>query len=158
MDAREQALQQALVREDHQPLLSLTELADRSGISLPVLEILAREGLLVPRVTEPEPRYQAGDADAVAAGLEMVSVGLPIGELLEVARLADEAMRPVAEAAVDTFARFVSDPVEGSAATTDEAAARLVAAFETILPAAGRLVAHHFERLLVDTARRRLAE
>jgi hypothetical protein len=98
------------------------------------------------------------DAEAVKAGLEMVSAGLPLAELLEVARRADEAMRPVAEAAVDTFVRFVSDPVEGTARSQEEAAARLVEAFETMLPAAGRLVSHHFQRLLVDSARRRLSE
>lgn len=158
MDARDQALQHALVAGDGEPLLTLSELADRSGLSLPLLEVLEREGLLVPRVTEPTALYQAGDAEAVQAGLEMVAAGLPIAELLDVARLADDAMRPVAEAAVDTFVRFVSDPVEGAAGTEEEAAARLVAAFDAMLPAAGRLVAHHFERLLVDSARRRLEE
>jgi hypothetical protein len=156
MDARDQALQHALVTGADDPLLALPELASQSGLSLSLLEALAREGLLVARVESPTPLYQAGDAEAVKAGLELVSAGLPLAELLEVARRADEAMRPVAESAVDTFVRFVSDPVEGAARSDEEATARLVEAFETMLPAAGRLVAHHFQRLLVDSARRRL--
>lgn len=156
MDARDQALHQALQTEDNDPLLTLSELAEQSGLSLPLLEALARQGLLVPRTETDEARYQAGDAEAVKAGLDMVSAGLPLAELLEVARQADEAMRPVAETAVDTFVRFVRDPVEGTAVSDEEATARLMQAFETMLPAAGRLVSHHFQRLLVDGARRRL--
>lgn len=156
MDPRDRALHRALVGEEREDLLTLSELAERSGLSLPLLEALAREGLLVPRIDDDDPRYHAGDAEAVRAGLDMVSAGLPLAELLDVARRADEAMRPVAEAAVDTFVRFVSDPVEGSSRDDDEAAERMVGAFETMLPAAGRLVAHHFQRLLVDAARRRL--
>lgn len=156
MDARNQALHHALGTEEGDPLLTLSELAELSDLSLPLLEALAREGLLVPRAETPEARYQAGDAEAVKAGLDMVAAGLPLAELLEVARRADEAMRPVAEAAVDTFVRFVRDPMEGNALSNEEATARLVQAFETMLPAAGRLVSHHFQRLLVDGARRRL--
>lgn len=156
MDPRDVALRKALVLDDQQSLHSLPELADIAGLSLPLLEVLAREGLFLPRVEDPEPLYHLDDAEAVRAGLDLVEAGLPLGELLEVARRADEAMRPVAEAAVDAFVRFVSDPVQGTAPSADEAAARLVTSFETMLPAARRLVGHHFQRLLIEGARRRL--
>lgn len=156
MDSRDTALRRALIDDEHDQLMTLPDLAERSQLSLPLLEALAREGLLVPRGDESDRCYHPGDADAVRAGLEMVSAGLPLAELLDVARRADEAMRPVAESAVDAFVRFVGDPVEGTSATDEEAVGRMVAAFETMLPAAGRLVSHHFQRLLVDVARRRL--
>ncbi len=156
MDPRDLALSRALLPDDEASLLPLPILADRANLSLPLLEALAREGLLLPRRTAPEPLYHLDDAEAVRAGLDLVSAGLPLGELLEVARLADEAMRPVAATAVDAFGRFVSDPVEGAADSDEEAAGRLVTAFESMLPAAGRLVAHHFQRLLVEAARSRL--
>jgi hypothetical protein len=156
MDPRDRALRRALLDEETGELLTLPQLAARAGLSLPLLETLAREGLLLPHVPGPEPRYRSDDAEAVAAGLDLVGAGLPLAELLEVARRADEAMRPVADMAVDTFVRFVSDPVENASADEEEATERMVQAFETMLPAAGRLVAHHFRRLLVDAARRRL--
>lgn len=156
MDPRDAALHQALAPDTAGSLHTLTELADRTGLSPALLEALTREGLLIPRVEDPEPLYHLDDAEAVRAGLELVEVGLPLAELLEVARRADEAMRPVAEAAVDAFVRFVSDPVEGTAPSEEEATARLVDAFETMLPAARRLIGHHFQRLLVEDARRRL--
>ena len=156
MDPRDLALNRALVPDDETALLTLPDLAKRSGLSLPLLEAVAREGLLLPRRSAPEPMYHPDDAAAVRAGLDLVDAGLPLGELLGVARQADEAMRPVANAAVEAFVRFVSDPVEGTAQTNEEAAARLVTAFESMLPAAGRLVAHHFQRLLLEAARERL--
>lgn len=156
MDPRDLALNRALVPDDETTLLTLPDLAERSGLSIPLLEAVAREGLLLPRRSVPEPLYHPDDAAAVRAGLDLVDAGLPLAELLGVARRADEAMRPVATAAVDAFVRFVSDPVEGTAASDEEAAGRLVTAFESMLPAAGRLVAHHFQRLLLEAARERL--
>lgn len=156
MTAPDETIREALDGAATEDLLTLPELAESAGLSLPLLEAIAREGLLVPRTDEVVPRYQAGDAEAVKAGLDMVEAGLPLAELFEVARQADQAMRPVAETAVDTFVRFVSDPVEGTSRSPEEAEARLMEAFETMLPAAGRLVAHHFQRLLLEGARRRL--
>lgn len=158
MDPRDMALHRALTPSEEDSLHTLAQLAHRTGLSPTVLEALAREGLLIPRVEEPEPRYHLDDAEAVRAGLELVEAGLPLAELLEVARKADEAMRPVARAAVDVFARFVSDPLEGASPSGEETASRLVAAFEVMLPAARRLIGHHFQRLLLEDARRRLRD
>lgn len=156
MDPRDAALRRALAPDDEGSLHTLPELAEETGLSPAVLEVLTREGLLIPRVDQPEPLYHLDDAEAVRAGLELVESGLPLAELLEVARRADEAMRPVAQAAVDAFVRFVSDPVEGTAPSEEEAAARLVDAFERMLPAARRLIGHHFQQLLIEDARSRL--
>lgn len=156
MDPRDHALRQALKQEPETDLLTIEELAAQTGLSLPLLEALAREGLLVPSGERTSDRYRLDDAEAVRAGLEMVAAGLPLAELLEVARQTDQAMRPVAEAAVDIFVRYVTDPAWGSASSSEEAAEKMVDAFEVMLPAAARLVAHHFQRLLVDEARRRL--
>lgn len=156
MNPRDQALQRALGGDD-ESLLTLEELAEDSGLSLNLLEALEREGLLVSR-DDDDRVYHPADAEAVRAGLDLVSAGLPLAELLAVARMADDAMRPVAIEAVNTFVRFVSDPVEGSSESDDEIAQRLTDAFEKMLPATGRLVAHHFQRLLVESARQRVSD
>lgn len=159
MDPRDAALHAALGPGDEQDSLhTLGELAESTGLSPTLLEALARQGLLLPRREDPEPLFHLDDADAIRAGLELVEAGLPLAELLEVARLADRAMRPLAQAAVDAFVRFVSDPVEGTAPSEQEAATRLVEAFETMLPATRRLIGHHFQRLLLEDARRRLGD
>ena len=155
LDPWDQALLDAMDQEGA-TLLTLEELAHQSGISLPVLEALARERFLIPSTTNGEPRYSATVTDAIGAGMSLVEQGLPLGELLDLARAMDVAMRPVAERAVEVFARFVRDSVEANAGSETDAADRLVEAFRSMLPATGELVAHHFRELLVADARRRL--
>jgi DNA-binding transcriptional MerR regulator len=137
--------------------LDLAGLAERTGMSLVVLEAAEREGLLVPRGDGDRP-YTAADAEAVQAGLALLSAGVPLSELLALARRQDEAMREIAEHAVDLFARYVRDPIRGSAASDEEASAQMVAALHAMLPAAGAVVAHHFRRRLLAAARARIEE
>jgi hypothetical protein len=138
--------------EDPGELVTLEALADRTGLSLPLLQAVAREGLLIAQTEDP-PRYRVADAEAVRAGLELVEAGLPLGELLDLARRTDEAMRPIAEHAVDLFVRFVRDPVLGTSDSDEEASGRLVAAFQSMLPATEQLVGLHFRELLLAAAR-----
>jgi DNA-binding transcriptional MerR regulator len=150
------ALAAALTGDSRDPEeLTLAQLAERTGVSVPILQALEREGLLVPRLADDEPRYTAADAEAVRAGMTLLETGVPLGELLDLARRHDEAMSAVAEHAVDLFVRFVRDPVRGTAADEQEAAARLLAAFDDMLPAATTLVAHHFRRAVLAAAQAR---
>lgn len=138
------------------PLLTADELAARTGVSPELLAAMEREGLLIPRRQEDgQPHYTAGDAEAVSAGLELLDAGVPLGELLDLARRYDQAMRAIADDAVELFARFVRDPIQGSAASEQEASERLVTAFRRMLPATSAVVAHHFRRLLIDRAQAR---
>lgn len=136
--------------------LTLDALAERTGVSPALLQAIEREGLLVPRETDDGPVYTEDDAAAVAAGLQLLEAGLPLGELLALAREHDAAMRPVAQKAVDLFVRFVRDPIRGAAPDETEAAAKLTEAFATMLPATGALVGSHFRRLLIAEAQARL--
>ena len=108
--------------DDRGSLETLEELAHSSGISEPLLEALAREGLLLPRTTDGEPRFSRRDADTVRAGLALVSAGLPLAELMTLARDMDDVMRPMAERAIEVFARYVRDSVEAGAASDADAA------------------------------------
>lgn len=158
LDAPDAALAAALARQDAGAggtLLTLDEVAEAAGVVPAVVEALVREGLLAPRASDPD-RWSASDAEAVRDGLALVEAGVPLGEVLELARLTDEGLRNVAEKAVDTFLAFVRDPVRGTTDDDDDAATRLVDAFDTMLPATGRLLASHFERLVVEAARDRL--
>jgi DNA-binding transcriptional MerR regulator len=142
--------------EEDGDLLTLDELAQRAQAPRPLLHVIERSGLLVPRMVDGKRRYSAADAAAVRAGLALVEAGVPLGDLLDLARRHDVAMRGIAEQAVDLFARFVRDPIHGSARSDLEASERLVAAFRDMLPAVSTIVAHHFRRLLVAAARARL--
>lgn len=155
LDPWDRALLDAVDGADE--LATLDELAARAEVSLPLLEALARGGLLIPKATDPD-RYDPGEADAVSAGLQLVEAGLPLAELMNLARQMDEAMRPIAAQAVEVFATFVRDSVEATAESDVDAAARLVEAFRTMLPATSRLVGHHFRGLLLAQARARMTE
>lgn len=163
LDASDEALAAALAgplpdEGSPGPLLSAAELSERTGAPPALLEAMERERLLLPRRRDGEPRYTAGDAYAVTAGMTLVEAGVPLGELLELARRYDRAMRGIADDAVELFARFVRDPIQGSAPSEQEASERVVTAFRTMLPATSAVVAHHFRRLLVDRAQARFEQ
>lgn len=160
VDAPEQALAAALSQSlpgESEERLTLEQLAERTGVSLTLLEAIAREGLLLPRSDNPEAPFTAADADAVKAGLALLEAGVPLSELLALAREHDEAMRALANRAVDLFARYVVDPIRGTTESEAEAAERMVAALQAMLPAASAVVAHHIGRRLVAAARERIS-
>lgn len=136
--------------------LTLPELAERSGVPAALLEAVAREGLLVARVHDGEERYTTGDVEIVAAGLRLLEAGLPLPELLALARDHHDATRAIAEQAVELFDAHVRHAIRASDTPADEKAERLVAAFREMLPAVTALVAHHFRRVLLEVAREHL--
>jgi len=135
-------------------LMSLKQLAAHTGVSETLLEAIARTGLLFSDAGEAG--YTSADADAVRAGLKLLEAGLPLSELLDLARRHDTAMTAIAEQAVDVFVRFVRDPLRASADADDSAAERIVESFNAMLPATAALVAHHFRRRLLQIARARM--
>jgi hypothetical protein len=149
----------AAVADDEDAPFDLEGLAAEVGATTALLGSIARAGLLLPHHLDADgvARYSRADADAVRAGLSLVDAGLPLGELLDLGRRTDAAVREVAEHAVDAFLRFVRDPVRGTAADDTEAAERLVTAYRVMLPATERLVAHHTRRRLLAAAIEQIA-
>jgi DNA-binding transcriptional MerR regulator len=136
--------------------LTLRELAARSGVPEALIESVVREGLLVPRRHEGDARFTSADVDIVAAGLRLLETGLPMPELLALARRHHEATRETAEGAVAMFDTYVREPLRDSDLSDDERADRLVEAFRVLLPSVTALVAHHFRRVLLEVAQEHL--
>ncbi|MFP4150041.1 MAG: hypothetical protein ACLFUG_11740 [Nitriliruptoraceae bacterium] len=159
LDAPDAALV-AAAADDERAVYDLAGLLAATGASEALLEAVARTGLLVPhhRAEDGTARYTEADADAVRAGLTLLEAGLPLGELLDLARHTDTAIRQVADHAVEAFLRFVRDRVRGTVSDDQEAAQRLVTAYEEMLPATERLVAHHLRRRLLHRATERVTE
>lgn len=159
-DATEQALAAALAGPlpgEADERLTMEELADRTGVSPTLLEVIEREGLLVSRSGDSTAPYTSSDVEAVKAGLALLEAGVPLSELLALAREHDAAMRALADRAVDLFARYVVDPIRGATESEAEAAERMVAALQSMLPAASAVVSHHIGRRLVSAAQERIA-
>lgn len=152
LDAADEALASVVSGPPDTETFTLEDLAGRSGIPVGLLRALAREQLLVPQQVGGEPRFTGADVEAAAAGLKLLEAGLPLPEVLDLARQHHLAMRAVAERAVGLFDTYVRRPLRESGRPDDEAAARLVEAFTTLLPATVGLVAYHFERTLLAVA------
>jgi DNA-binding transcriptional MerR regulator len=136
--------------------LTLDELAARSGVPEALIDSVVREGLLVPRRHEGDARFTTADVEIVAAGLRLLETGLPMPELLALARRHHAATRDIAEGAVAMFDAYVREPLRAADLPDDERADRLVEAFRVLLPAVTSLVAHHFERVLLEVAQEHL--
>jgi DNA-binding transcriptional MerR regulator len=136
--------------------LTLEELAERSGVPSALLDAVAREHLLVPRVHDGGARYTTADIAVVQQGLRLLEQGLPLPDLLALAREHHETTRDIAETAVALFDQYVRAPLRASDLPDDAKAERLVEAFRTLLPAITTLVAHHFRRVLLEVAQEHL--
>ena len=159
LDATDAPLAAAVAAADAETpekFLTLGELAARSHVPAALLEAVAREHLLVPRVHDGEARYTTADIAVVQHGLHILEQGLPLPDLLELARAHHEATRDIAETAVALFDRYVRAPIRASSLPDEQKAERLVEAFRTLLPAVSALVAHHFRRVLLEVAQEHL--
>jgi len=137
-------------------LLSLEAFSGRAGVPASLIQAVEREGIRLGVVEGGETRYTSADIQTVRAALRLLEFGLPLGELLSLARDANTAMVALADRAVELFDRYVRKPIRDTAASEEDAAAQLVDAFDTLLPAVTNIVATHFRRVLLATAEGKL--
>ncbi len=160
LDEADEALVDALsTRPDPAPAaggrtFDLAALADRTGVPAALLRSLEREHLLVPQRVGPEDRYTDDDVGVVAAGLVLLEHGIPLSDLLDIARLHHAATEAVARRAVELFADHVRSPGRdgGGQGAAEASPTRLADAYTAMLAAVTTLVTHHFTRTLQQAA------
>jgi DNA-binding transcriptional MerR regulator len=133
-------------------LMSLEAFASASGVPASLIQAVEREGIRIGNEVDGETGYTPSDIEVVRTALRLLEFGLPLGDLLALARDADEAMRGLADRAVELFDEHVRKPIRDTAADADGASARMVEAFQELLPAVTLLVSHHFRRVLLEVA------
>ena len=138
-------------------LLTLEEFSARSGVPASLIQAVEREGISFGRPVDGGTRYTSADIQTVRGALRLLEFGLPLGDLLRLAHETDAAMVKLADRAVALFDDHVRRPIRDTASSEEDAAAQLVEAFDTLLPAVTDLVATHFRRVLLATAEERLA-
>ena len=149
LDAADEALVTTLAGDRPTgEVFDLATLSERSGIPLALLQAVEREGMLTPE----QGGYTSADVAVAKSGLALLEEGLPLPEILDLARRHHAAMRQVAERAVELFDEHVRQPLRQSGLSDEDAAERLVAAFQRLLPATTALVTHHFTRTLLAVA------
>lgn len=141
--------------DDPEPL-SLEAFSAASGVPASLIQAVEREGIRIARDVDGEPRYTASDIELVRTALKLLEFGLPLGDLLGLAREADGALRGLAERAVDLFDDHVRRPIRDTAGDAGRAAEQTVEAFRELLPAVTELVSRHFRRVLLEAAEERI--
>jgi DNA-binding transcriptional MerR regulator len=138
--------------------LTLEAFAEAAGVPASLIQAVEREGI---RIGHADPatgvtRYTGADIEVVRTALRLLEFGLPLADLLELARDADTSMRALAQRAVDLFDDHVRTPIRDTSGDDAAAAAQVVGAFHELLPAVTALVSHHFRRVLLETAEERI--
>ena len=142
--------------DDTGDALTLEEFAELSGVPASLIQAVEREGIRLGRRDGGEERYTAADIDLVRTALRLLEFGLPLPDLLALARDADAAMKGLAERAVDLFDEHVRKPIRDTAGDDEQASAQMVEAFRELLPAVTTLMSYHFRRVLLETAEERI--
>jgi DNA-binding transcriptional MerR regulator len=153
-----------VVRTGAEEFLTLDELAARCAMPAAFLDAMVRIGVLVPRrrAIDDGPDvavFTTADVDAVRLGLTLLEHGLPVDGLMRFAEDVLPTMRDIATRCVDLFeanvrTKTLDDPTLDAGARAE----RTVEAFGELLPAATKLIAHHFQRVLVDEALRHMSD
>ena len=153
LEPSDESLVAAVTRPSSPQTLTLDELAERSGVAVPLLKNLEQAGLLVPVEGGDEPLYPTDDLDAIAAGMKLIAAGVPLGPLIELASEYADATDLIARQAVDLFDKHVRERIQSEGGETEAAERRLLELFNELLDASGLLVRHHFQRTLLRAAR-----
>src|SRR3954453_406268 len=135
--------------------LTLDELSSASGVPASLIQAVEREGIAVGRRIDGEVWYSTPDVEVVRTALRLLEYGLPVGELLGLARDADAALRALAVRAVDLFDAHVREPIRDTVGVDADGGARTAEAFEALLPAVTALIESHFRRVVLEEAERR---
>jgi DNA-binding transcriptional MerR regulator len=153
LEASDESLVAAVTRPTSPQTLTLAELADRSGVAAPLLKSLEKAGLLVPIETGDEALYPAEDLEAIAAGMQLIAAGVPLTELMDLAKDYSAAVDRTAREAVDLFDHHVRERIHAEGGDPDAAERNLLELFNQLLDASGTLVRHHFQRTVLRAAR-----
>ena len=135
--------------------MTLDAVAEASGVPTALLRAIQKAGLRLGRTVDGAERFSASDVEVVRHGLRLLEAGFPLNELLELGKRYDESARALAEHAVELFDEHVRTPLQDE--DEDAAAARLVAAFEELLPAVTAIVSHHFRQVLLSIAEEKVS-
>lgn len=138
-------------------LLTLEQFAQASGVPASLIQAVEREGIRIGRSVDGEIRYTSADIELVRRSLRLLEFGLPLGDLLALAREAHDSMLELAERAVELFDEHVRKPIRDTAPSDASAAEQTVEAFRELLPAVTELVSRHFRRVLLEVAEEHIA-
>lgn len=130
------------------------QFAQALGVPPALLAAVEATGLAAPQASGTGgPRYTESDLTAAMGALKLLERGLPLGELLALAVAHHRAVSETVDRAIDLFDDHVRKRARAGEVEDPEEVAR---AYRELLPVVTALVAHHFQRVLVNRALERL--
>jgi len=150
-------LRAALEEKQAEAVYTPREFARALGIPYPLLLSIEKTGLAAPQAAGGKgARYTEADLEMARGALSLLGRGLPLPDLLSLAVQHDRAVRETVDRAIDLFDDHVRKKSGESPADEEEAPDAVAAAYRELLPVVTGLVAHHFQRVLVNRALERL--
>src|SRR6267142_3023115 len=132
LEPTDEALVAAVTHPSSPQTLTLEELAERSGVAAPLLASLEQAGLLVPAEAGDEPLYPAEDLDAIAAGMQLIAAGVPLGALIDLGKDYSAAVDRTARQAVELFDHHVRERIQSEGGDPDAAEQTLLQLFNQL--------------------------
>ncbi len=143
-----------------QTSLSLTELAEASGLDREACELAVLAGLIVPisspvksAVDGSQQRFSSSSVEMLKVGLQLLEAGIPLEDLMAIASFHASSIEKVAESAVNLFAEYLLPDDRESQAPQPADLGELV---NRLVPLVTNLVAQHFQRTLISKATQRI--
>jgi DNA-binding transcriptional MerR regulator len=149
----DRALLTAIEEEATAPGWDSESAAKQLGIPHALLSSVERAGLAeAQEQADGTRRYSDGDLRVARGALKILGYGFPLTRLLALAVKHDRSIRKTVDGAIDLFDQYVRKRTRSGEAEPEAVSA----AFKEILPLVTGLVAHHFQRVLVNRALKRL--
>ncbi len=147
------ALLAALEEESGDAAFSSEDLARQLGVPTALIRSVEEAGLAEGQETaDGRRRYSDGDLAAARGAIRLLGFGFPLTKLLALAVRHDRAIRKTCDSAIDLF----DDHVRKKRGPDEENGEEVAKAFRELLPLVTAVIAHHFQRVLVNQALRRL--
>lgn len=147
------ALLAALEEESGDAAYTSDDLARQLGVPAALIRSVEETGLAEGQETaDGRRRYSEGDLAAARGAIRLLGFGFPLTKLLALAVRHDRAIRKTCDSAIDLF----DDHVRKKRGPDEENGEDVAKAFRELLPLVTAVVAHHFQRVLVNQAMRRL--
>jgi len=147
------ALLAALEEESGDAAYTSDDLARQLGVPAALIRSVEETGLAEGQETaDGRRRYSQGDLAAARGAIRLLGFGFPLTKLLALAVRHDRSIRKTCDSAIDLF----DDHVRKKRGPEEENGEEVAKAFRELLPLVTAVVAHHFQRVLVNQAMRRL--
>ena len=129
--------------------LTRAEVAERSGLAPPLVDIAVSTGLIEPLGGTGEERFSPDVAPMLAAGMSLLEAGFPLDKLAALAARHATGVESVVDEAIDLFKEHVRSGLSDS---SDD----LAQLFRTLVSHVTRLVAQHFHHTVISRVKERL--